>query len=212
MFKTIKDAEAICGTLSAPSKMPCHSYSTPAAHCITGGKLRDVENSVCKGCYAYKRGNYRFPNVQRVLENRYQSLTHPLWVDAITYLIRMKEHSGYMRFHDSGDIYSVQHLENICQVARNLPDIRFWLPTREYGLIREFQEKGGVIPENLIIRLSAYMVDMPAPKAVAEKLGVFTSTVFRSAPTCPAPTQGNMCGPCRKCWDKNETNIAYAKH
>ena len=53
----IKDIESTVGTLSAPSKMPCFSFSIPAKLCITGQKLRDVKNSICSKCYALK-GRY----------------------------------------------------------------------------------------------------------------------------------------------------------
>ena len=59
----IKEAEAITHTLSKPGKMPGFAYSTPAHECKTGTILRNVDKSVCKNCYAYLRGRYRFQNV-----------------------------------------------------------------------------------------------------------------------------------------------------
>ncbi len=70
---TKKQAEAICGTLSKPSKMPCHGFSTPADACQVGSQLRKIPGSVCAGCYALK-GRYRFPNVQRAMEFRLGNL------------------------------------------------------------------------------------------------------------------------------------------
>jgi hypothetical protein len=122
----------IVGGLSSPSKMPCHSWSTPAKYCKTGKKLAQVSGSICADCYAAK-GFYRMPNVKNCLEKRFQSLSHPEWVSAMTLSISGSEGSGFFRWHDSGDIQSVEHLEKIVQIAKNLPNIQFWIPTREYS-------------------------------------------------------------------------------
>jgi len=36
--------------------------------------------------------------------------------------------------------------EKIAEVARRLPDIKFWLPTREYGFVREWMQFSKVPP------------------------------------------------------------------
>lgn len=208
---TTKEAKEIVGSLSAPSKMPCYGYSIPARHCKTGSKLVDVENSVCADCYALK-GFYRFSNVQSVLEKRFQSLTHPLWVDAMVLTISQNEFSGFFRWHDSGDLQGVWHLQNICEVARRLPLIRFWLPTKELAILREFSESGFTIPENLTVRVSGFMVDGKAPESFAREHGFTVSTVQTSQASCPSGEQGNKCLTCRACWDKNVFSVSYKKH
>lgn len=200
------------GGLGQPSKMPCYSYSIPANKCLVGSKLRNVEGSVCHKCYAFK-GFYVFTNPKNALEKRYLSLNDPQWVSNMTLLIGTLESSGYFRFHDSGDIQSIEHFDNICQIARNLPNIKFWLPTREYGFISKYVDSKKTIPKNLTVRLSAYMVDGPLPRALAKKLNVVSSGVSTSDNfTCPASEQNNMCLTCRKCWDKKVVAVIYKKH
>lgn len=211
MFKTIKDAEKIAYTLSAPSKMPCFSYSIPAQKCITGMKLRNVKNSICASCYGLK-GRYVFPNVKDALFKRLESLTHPQWVDAMVYMIGKREKSGYMRLHDVGDIQGVWHLEKIVEVCRRLPHIKFWLPTREYATVSKWME-ANTVPENLTIRLSALMFDAPGPVAIAKRLGLTTSGASSGDDfTCPSSKQEGKCLDCRACWDKNVSNVNYKKH
>lgn len=205
------EAANVTGTLSRPSKMPCQSYSIPASECRVGQRLAEVKNSVCAGCYAM-RGNYRYENVKSSQAKRFESLRDPQWVPAMVVQILMTESSGYFRWHDSGDLQGVWHLENIVAVCKLTPGIRHWLPTREYSIVREFVRSGGVIPANLTIRLSAYLVDGPAPERIASELGCVTSTVVTSGPSCPAPNQGNKCLTCRACWDRNVSNVAYRKH
>jgi len=191
--------------------MPGYAYSTPAKRCIIGQKMRKVAGSICAFCYALK-GRYVFKNVQLAMEKRYASLTNSLWVEAITFLIGNAK-NPHFRWHDSGDLQGIWHLEKIVQVAKNLPHISFWLPTREYAFVSEYIEKGGEVPSNLTIRLSALMMDGPAPVGIAQRLGLVVSGASKLGNfNCPSSKQGNKCGDCRKCWDKNEFAIDYKKH
>lgn len=210
-FTRQSDAESIVGTLSKPSKMPGHAYSIQAKRCVTGQKLRHIKGTVCSKCYALK-GHYPTSVVQRAMEKRFQSLKHPLWVEAIAFLIDCTT-NAYFRWHDSGDLQGVWHLKNIVQVAHRLPYVHFWLPTREYGFVTRYIEQGGTIPDNLTIRLSAQLIDGPAPESLAQRLGVQMSGVTATPEfTCPSHNQGNKCGSCRACWDKSIFNVTYKKH
>ena len=121
-----KEARKITGGLSAPSKMPGPAHNLPAWKCITGVKLQAVPGSVCAGCYAMK-GRYRFKNVRAALDRRLEALSDPRWVQAMVVLI--KDHK-FFRWHDSGDIQSVDHLKNIFEVCKQTPDTQHWMPTR----------------------------------------------------------------------------------
>lgn len=206
-----KEALDLIGGLSKPSKMPGHAYSIPAVRCKTGGKLRPVKGSICSVCYALK-GRYVFPNVQRALEKRFESMSNPLWVDAMVISISHFEKSGFFRWHDSGDVQNITHLESIVEIAKRLPHISFWLPTREYSIIGQYVLKHGSFPENLTVRLSSFMLEGPPPVSVAKSYGVQTSGVSKTGFTCPASKQGNLCGDCRACWKKDVDNVNYKQH
>src|SRR6185437_11052114 len=60
---TVKEAIAICGSLSEPSKMPGHGYALPANRCRLGLFLQQLPKAICHYCYAL-RGRYVFPRVQ----------------------------------------------------------------------------------------------------------------------------------------------------
>jgi len=208
MHFTRKQAEAIVGTLSKPSKMPCHGYSIPAVMCNVGSKLRDVANSVCSSCYALK-GRYLFKNVQNAMERRAASIDDPRWVSAMAALIASTGDT-YFRWHDSGDLQSVAHLMKIVFVAEATPQVMHWLPTREYQIVEKYQEMFGDFPDNLVVRVSAQLIDEPAPKRFAN-----TSTVHKSQPigfACRAPQQDNQCKECRACWDRDIRNVSYHVH
>ena len=208
---TISSLMESVGGLSAPSKMPCFGYSIPASRCKVGKKMRKIKGSICSICYALK-GRYAFPNVSNALERRFEKISKKSWVrDMITCISRV-ETSGFFRWHDAGDLQSVAHLRRIVKICQGTPQIRHWLPTREYAVVRKFLEQGGTIPTNLTIRFSALMIDGKAPEGLARRLGVQVSGASASAFTCPAPKQGNICASCRKCWDREVFNVSYKVH
>jgi len=197
------EAEEITGGLSAPGKMPEGSYNLPAGACQTGAKLREIEGTPCYKCYAFK-GRYNFPNVKDALQRRLESLTHPQWVEAMTTLVKKKKH---FRWHDSGDIQSVDHLKKIFEVCNNTPGTMHWLPTQE----RQFLPlPGSSIPKNLIIRLSNAKNDTKPGNAWDHWSTVVTTQ--RPGHVCPAPDQGNECGSCRACWNKDVKEVQYRIH
>ena len=195
-----KEAKAITGGLSLPSKMPGPAYNLPAQACITGAKLVQIPGSVCAGCYALK-GRYNFRNVRLALARRLESLTHPQWVQAMTVLIKGEE---VFRWHDSGDLQSSWHLKRIFEVCEATPETSHWLPTREAKFLPLNTDS---IPKNLIIRMSSHRIDQ---KPV--KFWPWTSTVSTGDFTCPASKQGNECGSCRNCWNREVANVSYPKH
>jgi len=223
-----KEAKEITGGLSAPSKMPGPSFNLPAAACITGAKLVNVKGSTCSGCYALK-GRYRFGNVQAALRRRLSKLHSPRWVDSMVTLI---DNDPVMRWHDSGDIQSVQHLKNIFEVCNRTPGTRHWLPTREARFLSLMDPD--VVPKNLKIVLSDHMNDQKTPPS----WWPYTSGVETNHKTthCPAfrtdkagavhslekflamtkKTKKELdlghCGNCRKCWDRSTKRVIYGKH
>ena len=196
-----KEARLRTGGLSAPSKMPGPAFNLPARACLTGAKLVKIPGSVCHGCYALK-GRYRFPNVQKALYRRLDGLTAATWIDDMVTLITGHE---WFRWHDSGDIQSVEHLKNIFEVCKRTPETRHWMPTREARFLKLMDPD--IVPTNLIIRFSSHMIDQGPVK-----FWPWTSTVSSKSKTCPAQDQGNKCMDCRACWDRNTPNVTYPKH
>jgi len=196
-----KEAALITGGLSAPNKMPGPSINLPAVACITGAKLVNVKGSTCSGCYALK-GRYRFQNVKDAMQRRLNKLHDPRWIEAMVTLVTGQP---VFRWHDSGDLQSVQHLKNIFEVCKRTPGTSHWLPTREARFISLMDPD--VVPKNLIIRLSGHKINKPAAG-----FWRWTSTVVTAGKSCPAKEQGNQCLDCRACWDRSTPNIAYGLH
>jgi hypothetical protein len=137
------------------------SYGISAKLCKVGAKLASVAGSTCEGCYALK-DNYNYPSVQKAHENRVASLSSVSWADAMIFQIRQSK-TEYFRWHDSGDLQSLQHLFDIVRIAEALPSVKFWIPTREKGIVNQYLRTAGDFPDNLVVRVSAAMIDGDAP-------------------------------------------------
>jgi len=207
----LKEAKQITGHASGlgkPSKMPGFSTSLSAYDCKVGRRLAKIKGSVCSKCYA-TRGNYSYDVVKNAHIARKAALSHPKWVEAMTLLIGhyTDRDDPYFRVHDSGDLQDRHHLMSWIQVARNLPWVYFWVPTKEIKLVKQVMSEIEDWPENLTIRLSAPMIEQEPPASMA---GYLTSTVQAGVgEECRAYTRGNRCGPRRACWDQSVSNVDY---
>ena len=199
----MKTSEAwkIVGGLSKPSKMPGWSIGLPAKECKTGSELAKKENTVCSDCYALKCC-YVFKVVQDAQYRRLAAISSPQWVTAMVHLINSKKPDVF-RWHDSGDVQDLDHLQKIYSVCRATPDKRHWLPTREAWIKPHLKDK----PNNLVIRFSAPMVNQRAPASWPNSSEGVTANA-----TCPAAKQNNECRDCRACWDSSIKTISYGKH
>ena len=208
---TKKQALAICGSLSNPSKMPGHGYALPAYRCRIGGLLQLIPKAICHYCYAL-RGRYLFPVVRAAMEKRLSSLSDPRWADAVSTLI-YRSKDRYFRWHDSGDLQSIEHLRNIVAVCMNLPRVKFWLPTREYQTVEAYRRMGERIPPNLCIRYSAHLVNTAPPLHFGLPVSIVSSHEKKKTTlgthSCPAARQGNTCGSCRACWNPRVKIVEY---
>ena len=197
-----KEAKKITQSLTRTSKMPGLSYSLPAWACQTGSKLRKIEGTPCFSCYALK-GNYvRYPKIKEVQYKRLDSITNPLWVEAMAVQIKNQK---YFRWHDAGDIQSVEHLRKIFAVAILTPNTKHWLPTQERKYLLEVDQSE--VPDNLIIRLSGSKINGSIPNAWEH-----TSSVVTENAKCPSANQDGKCMDCRMCWSKDIKNVSYGKH
>lgn len=208
----IGELRKLVGGLSTPTKMPWYGWSLSASDCKVGSKLAEIPGTPCFSCYAM-RGNYAYPVVQNAYKRRMEAWKLPDWVENMSALIgRLAEKESpenrYFRWFDSGDIQSISMLCKIVQIARNVPEVQFWLPTQERQIVADYSAEYGEFPSNLTIRVSAVKIGMKP----TQMNGTVSSNINGEGYQCPARSQGNKCGNCRKCWDNNTPLISYHKH
>lgn len=211
------------GGLSHPEKMPWWAWSISAADCITGTKLAQQEDTVCSDCYALK-GRYLFPNVRTAHDRRLAASKSPDFVEAFVMVLtnlhaktRKRRADGQVenrfRWFDSGDLQSVEMLEQINEIALRTPFVDHWLPTRENGIVATFLERHGEFAENLAVRLSAPMVGVaPSRKPLGLAMATVGCDTMPGVYSCRAlADQGNRCLNCDQCWRK-DVDINYPVH
>lgn len=226
--------EKLIGGFSRPSKMPCFCYGISALKCGVGSILAKIDGTVCSICYA-RKGQYRMDNVAKAHARRLDLIEEDIgaWTEnmvrALSFAYRAKDGKDQrvFRWHDSGDLQSLEHLDAIVEIARALPSIQFWLPTREYATVRDWTGWKGApepqswagsllrkakrpFPDNLVVRVSAAMRGAPAPYLP----GCVGSSVDNPEADfqCGAYERGGECGPCRKCWDPTVRDVSYPPH
>lgn len=221
-YKEIASQWDRIGGLSSPSKMPCPSSSLPAWDCQSGSKMARKAGTTCSDCYALN-GAYTWPTTRAAMDRRLAALASSTWAQDFADVLNChhdRRAHDVFRWHDSGDIQSYEHLERIAQVARLTPNVRHWLPSKEYTWLRRYVATPPILqkvatPDNLVIRVSAVFVDGKPPQW-AKPAGLTTSTVHSELPVigleCPAPKQGGKCLDCRACWEPAVDNVSYKKH
>ena len=221
-FESIKQALPYIISLSNPSKMETYGYSTSAYKCKQGSILNKIEGTVCHNCYA-RKGRYIFVSCQECLDKRLDKIQNePYWVDAMIYILNHKKRKGkpleLFRWHDSGDLNSMDHLNKIIEIAKKTPNIIHWLPTKELGLIQEYVKTKQPIPKNLNIRISAFNINGEPAKIKNTTTSVVITkdnlgkTEGLDCPVYADPLHGKSCGSCTACYDINIKRINYVKH
>lgn len=107
-----------------------------------------------KKCYAAK-----LCRIRASVRNAYQRNLDILENDPAYYWLQVKAAAmvtRYFRFHVSGDIPNYDYLENMIQLATELPGTRFLCFTKKYSLVNEYIDHVGKIPANLQLVFSAW--------------------------------------------------------
>ena len=205
----VKQAKSYGNISTGNTKMPGTTFAIDAFACKVGSKLAEVEGTPCFSCYARKLQKLR-PSVDtgwKANLAKWNASDPILWIKAMAFQIERYNVDGFHRWFDSGDLQSLEMLDAIVEVAKATPQIKHWLPTQERGIVKQYRKP---IPDNLIIRVSASMVNGDKP-SFDHASQVFYK-VDPKGYECGASKRGNACGPCKACWDKSIDFISYPKH
>ena len=194
--------------LSNTSKLGCKSISLNAKSCKTGSKLAKKKGSVCFGCYALK-GCYQFPVVQDAMERRMKFFYHKDFIPIMVFLLSSLRKKKF-RWFDSGDVQNTIMALNILEICRLTPDIKHWIPSKEYKIWREAL-KIQKLPNNVCLRMSSPNIDQEPLKGFEN-----TSTVHKDKKAfgleCIAYKQDGKCLDCEACFNKKVKNVSYPLH
>ena len=194
--------------LSNTSKLGVKSISLNAKLCSTGSKLAKIKGSVCNGCYALK-GCYQFPVVQDAMARRMEFFNSPNFIPIMVWLLSSLRKKKF-RWFDSGDVQNTIMALNILEICRLTPDIKHWIPSKEYKIWREAL-KIQKLPNNVCLRMSSPNIDQEPLKGFEN-----TSTVHKDKKAfgleCIAYKQDGKCLDCEACFNKKVKNVSYPLH
>jgi len=195
--------------LSETTKLDARSWSLQAIETCPGSIGADgALVAACSGCYA-TTGNYRFPNVKAPRIHNREDWQRPEWVaDMVSAL----DADRYLRWFDSGDMYSLELAEKILQVMRLTPWVKHWLPTR----MAKFPKFRVVIAEmqalpNVSVRFSSDSITGEYGPEHGSVIIPDVSAAPEGVVVCKAYEHVGKCNGCRACWDKGGV-IAYPAH
>jgi len=96
-----------------------------------------------------------------------------------------------VRFHDSGDIFSLQYLKTLCEICNKLPDVKFYAYTKSIKIILKFGWDN--LPSNFKI-IQSYggkddnLIDRNKPFALVLGIGEGTPKGFINANESDLPS------------------------
>ena len=194
--------------LSNTSKLGVKSISLDARKCKTGSKLAKKPGTVCNGCYALK-GCYVFPVVKDAMARRLEFFNSKDFIPIMVWLLQSQK-KKYFRWFDSGDIQNVFMGLNILEICKQTPDIKHWIPSKEYKMWRQVL-KIEKLPDNVCLRISSPKIDQAPLKEFSN-----TSTVHKKKKAfgleCIAYKQDGKCLDCKACYNSKIKNISYPLH
>jgi len=194
--------------LSNTSKLGVKSISLDAKKCKTGSKLAKKPGTVCNGCYALK-GCYVFPVVKDAMARRLEFFNSKDFIPIMVWLLQSQT-KKFFRWFDSGDIQNVFMGLNILEVCKQTPDIKHWIPSKEYKFWRQVL-KIESLPKNVCLRISSPNIDQKPLDGFNN-----TSTVHENKKAfgleCIAYKQDGKCLECKACYNPKVKNVSYPKH
>ena len=113
------------------------NFGIPAYRTAKGKVTCPFADSCVKFCYA-RKGAYIWSNVKPAFEKRYELTQQDDFVDIMVDEI-VKKKADYVRVHDSGDFYSPAYLQKWIDIAKRLPNIRFYAYTNSIKMIKDVE-------------------------------------------------------------------------
>jgi len=117
------------------------NFGIPAYKTSDGKVTCPFAGSCVKFCYA-RKGAYIWSNVKPAFERRYKLTKDDNFIDIMVTEI-LKKKVDYVRVHDSGDFYSPKYLQKWIDIAKILPDVRFYAYTNSVKMIKD-----AILPDN----------------------------------------------------------------
>ena len=121
--------------LTNTSKMTFGSFGFSAKYCKAGFHLSKIKGMICHICYGLK-GHYATSDYLTKTERTMRSLDKKFWKEAMVFIINTKVGITDFRWFDNGDLQSDKMLRDIMWIAKQTPNVKHWLPTKEHRMVK----------------------------------------------------------------------------
>lgn len=121
-----------------------------------------------------------------------------------------------VRFHDSGDIPSLDYFRRMMQLADRLPDVKFMAFTKQYDIVNEGLEEREC-PNNLVIMFSAWDKHWAFRNPWGLPIAYIKFEDERLTPDIPSfafhcPGRKTTCSACGVCFNKKTKAVYFDEH
>lgn len=195
--------------LSLNSKLLFPSFDITLKSC----KNNCEYGSKTRLCYALNNPRTMIYNIKK-LQNNENLLNSKHFVSVIKKEILLSNYRK-IRLFSSGDLYKLDHLEKINQLALELPEIRFWLSTKNDNILFQYYKNKKNELKNLNIILSNLIPNSEYPEflktwCIDHNINMSKTTIEKTLSNCHASLDKTSCGLCENCF--NGMDIVYFLH
>ena len=165
--------------------------------------------AACSGCYA-TTGAYVWSTTKAPRLANQEDWKRDSWVDDMVQELRKDK---YLRWFDSGDMYSLKLARKMYQVMAATPQVKHWLPTRmaKFAKFQPILEAMQALP-NVMVRFSSDSITGEFDQRHGSVIFPASEAVPHGAKLCTAYQTEGKCSGCRACYDKSVAVIAYPQH
>ena len=190
------------------SKVRCPIYNVPS-------RVTCRTDLICSNyCYA-KKAERLYPNCLPCRLKNFELSKREDFVKAFYYqhILMLDKNTGkynkeYFRFHEAGDIYSIEYLHKLYEIISLSPDVLFYTYTKRTDILTP--EELTKRPKNFIICYSVDGLQTDIPKEIPSGFDNIAIT-HPTKTNCPANKTKKCMQNCFKCASAGHT-IVFKKH
>lgn len=169
-----------------------------------------------KFCYAYRQTRQYHNTVIPSVGKNTVIMRHSL-DDFFSQLkdFLIQENAHVLRYHSSGEIESYEYLIKMVQLAKELPEIKFYFYTKRFNFLDRYLKEYQKFPDNLICNVSEWNGNTKGYDLHGLNKFIYddgSDPNLKNLHHCPAVDKnghrtGINCDQCKKCFSKNDGHI-----
>ena len=120
-----------------------------------------------------------------------------------------------LRYHSSGEIFSYDYLLKMVELAKELPNVKFYFYTKRFAFVEKYLKENFSFPDNLICNISEWNGNTKGYDLRGLNKFVYddgSNPLLSKTAHCPAVSKsgkrtGITCSQCKRCFSSNNGHI-----